>query len=233
MIYFSSLFHVTCGILAGISALAMYISSLKNRSKRVQKLIMPFLSITFYSLFAGLPMFFTDNLNYINWWFLVALVFVFSCIATSYQLPLFSDNPKFSGLSKYLILSTVIIGIFVLILEYFDPILPEINNNGIIFWHMNPIGAYVISAMALVTGFFWGALFIDGSRLVTDVTSRLKAYILAADGVIVSISASLYFSSNNQTQTLISFLVMSISLLVVALVFTLAHLQNKKPSLPT
>lgn len=227
MIYYFSLFHISSGILAGISSLAIYFSYLKNHSKHVQKLILPFLSVTFYSLFTGVPIFFTDNLEYINLWFIVALVFVFSCIITAYQLPLFSENPKFSNISKRLIPITVIIGILILILEYFDRALPIINASGIIFWNMNPIGAFIMSLMALVTGLLWGVLFFDGSRLVTGIVSRLKAYVLAGDGIIWGISAFLYFPSNNQLQTIVSFLLTIISLLVTAFVFTLAHLQKK------
>jgi predicted membrane-bound mannosyltransferase len=127
---------------------------------------------------------------------------------------------------------TTLVAVVSLTLEFFDPTLPTINSNGIIFWHMQPIGAWATAAISLITGIAWGVIFLNSSQYVTDAYSRLKAYVLAADGMTWGLAAFLYFPSYNQVQTLTSFFLMVVSLSVTAVVFTLARLRGSRLSVP-
>lgn len=220
MLTLGSVLFLVLAILLGIIVLLFcdsYRRSPNNSS--VRNLFFTFLSIFSYAaILTIVSILFSRQLTILAWAYNLSIFLGLTGIFYSLELPIFEANPL---IKKYLPAATWLVGltsIAILLIQMVDFRLPIVNANGVIFWNLNPMAAWLSSALVLIFTLVWAYLNYDSARLLENFRLRWKLYILSLNMVALGLSAFIFFPSHSEIQSLVSFLLVAPAYLATIIV---------------
>ncbi|MFA5736776.1 MAG: hypothetical protein WC893_01260 [Candidatus Paceibacterota bacterium] len=212
-------------LLLSVIARLLYGSSKQSNNQAVKSLFIIFFFYSIYYLILGTFIIFGQNKPYIliagyNF----AILFAFGALFFVTRIPTFSENKFIKNYLRHISILTLLIGAIILTIQLIDMRSPIIGKYGVIFWNQNPIAIWLTIFTILSYMIAWAYFSCKNIKIIQDKQQRLKLYALSLDAVSVGFSALIYFPSQNEWQSLASFL-----LIIPAYIFTIFSLvQSRK-----
>lgn len=230
MITLGSLLFVVLALLLGVIVLLFCDSYRKSPDNpSIRSLFFTFLSIFIYAgILAIVSLLFSQQLRILAWAYSLSIFLGLMAIFYSLELPIFTANPR---IKKYLPATTWLVGlisIMILLIQIIDFRLPIVNANGVIFWNLNPVAAWLSSTLVLLFTLTWAYLNYGNARLLDNFRLRWKLYVLSLNMVALGLSAFIFFPSHSEIQSLVSFLLVAPAYLATIIVLLYFRLVPEK-----
>lgn len=225
MTYLGSLLFLLMFLLLGTITGFLYGSSRRSGNQAVKSLFTIFLFFSCYAFILAVFSIIGQNKPYLLvLGYNFAVLFAFLALFFITRIPTFSENSLIKKYSRYISNFIILIGIVVIAIQLIDMRLPITGENGVILWNQNPIAAWLTGLTVLSYMVAWAYFSCKNIKIIQDKQQRLKLYALSLDAVSVGFSALIYFPSQNEWQSLASFL-----LIIPAYIFTIFSLvQGRK-----
>lgn len=217
MSYFGSLLFLVMFLLLAVITGFLHRSAKNSRNQAVKSLFLIFFFISCYSLILGIFSMFGQNYPYLAvFGYNLAVLLAFVSLYFITRIPTFSESNLAKKYAKYLKGTILTIGAFAMIIQLLDLRLPILGTKGIILWNQNPLATWLTGVTILGYMLIWSYLAYKNTSFISDKYQKLKLQALCFDALCIGISAFLFFPSQNELQSLISFII-----IVPAYVFTI------------
>ena len=224
MTYLGSLLFLLMFILLGTITGFLYGSSRRSANQAVKSLFAIFLFFSCYALILAVFSIIGQNKPYtLILGYNFAVLFAFLALYFITEIPTFSENQLIKKYSRYISNFIILIGIIVIAIQLIDMRLPITGENGVILWNQNPVAAWLTGLTILGYMLAWAYFNCQNMKVIKNKQQRLKLYALGADAISVGFSALIYFPSQNEWQSLASFL-----LIIPAYIFTIYSLAQSR-----
>ncbi|MEK7091435.1 MAG: hypothetical protein AAB900_00425 [Patescibacteria group bacterium] len=230
MLTIGSILFIILAVLLGIIVALFYDSYRRSpENPAVKSLWLTFVFIFAYaSILALSSILFSHQPLILAWGYNLSLFLGFIAIFSSLDLPIFTSNFRLQKFLPLITWSSALASAIILIIQIVDFRLPIVNPNGVIFWNLNPISAWLTSIFILAFAITWAYLAYDGGRLLDNFRLRWKLYILGINMLALGLSAFFFFPAKNEDTSFVSFILIAPAYLATIIVFLYFRLSSEK-----